>query len=96
VGPYIKTHPYLGCPIYAVSPGHRTDPWHSQLPPLRLRSDAEHIHLILSEPKTHSLSTTLRVIKGESSELLKGKRFSGPRRRNSSHTSTAQVQAGLN
>jgi putative transposase len=34
----------------------------------------EHVHLLLSEPKTHSLSSTLRVIKGESSKLLKGKR----------------------
>src|SRR5882757_2212710 len=32
----------------------------------------EHLHLLLSEPKTHSLSSTLRVIKGESSKLLKG------------------------
>jgi putative transposase len=32
----------------------------------------EHIHLLLSEPKTHSLSSTIRVIKGESSKLLKG------------------------
>src|SRR5258705_12654648 len=32
----------------------------------------EHVHLLLSEPKTHSLSSTLRVIKGESSKLLKG------------------------
>ena len=30
----------------------------------------EHVHLLLSEPK--SLSSTLRVIKGESSKLLKG------------------------
>jgi len=34
----------------------------------------EHLHLLLSEPKTHSLSSTLRVIKGESSKLLKGPR----------------------
>jgi putative transposase len=34
----------------------------------------EHIHLLLSEPKEHSLSSTIRVIKGESSKLLKGKR----------------------
>ena len=34
----------------------------------------EHLHLLLSEPKTNSLSSTLRVIKGESSKLLKGKR----------------------
>ena len=34
----------------------------------------EHIHLLLSEPKNHSLSSTIRVIKGESSKLLKGKR----------------------
>jgi putative transposase len=32
----------------------------------------EHIHLLLDEPKKHSLSSTLRVIKGESSKLLKG------------------------
>ncbi len=32
----------------------------------------EHIHLLLSEPK--NLSSTLRVIKGESSKLLKGSR----------------------
>jgi putative transposase len=34
----------------------------------------EHLHLLLSEPKNHSLSSTIRVIKGESSKLLKGKR----------------------
>ncbi len=34
----------------------------------------EHLHLLLSEPQNHSLSSTLRVIKGESSKLLKGKR----------------------
>ena len=34
----------------------------------------EHLHLLLSEPKNHSLSSTLRVIKGESSKLLKGTR----------------------
>jgi putative transposase len=34
----------------------------------------EHLHLLLSEPKNHSLSSTLRVIKGESSKLLKGNR----------------------
>jgi len=34
----------------------------------------EHLHLLLSEPKTYSLSSTLRVIKGESSKLLKGRR----------------------
>jgi putative transposase len=34
----------------------------------------EHLHLLLSEPKNHSLSSTMRVIKGESSKLLKGKR----------------------
>jgi putative transposase len=34
----------------------------------------EHLHLLLSEPKTYSLSSTLRVIKGESSKLLKGTR----------------------
>ena len=34
----------------------------------------EHIHLLLSEPKNHSLSSTIRVIKGESSKLLRGKR----------------------
>jgi putative transposase len=32
----------------------------------------EHVHLLLSEPK--NLSSTLRVIKGESSKLLKGSR----------------------
>ena len=32
----------------------------------------EHLHLLLSEPK--NLSSTLRVIKGESSKLLKGSR----------------------
>jgi REP element-mobilizing transposase RayT len=34
----------------------------------------EHVHLLLSEPKKHSLSSTLRVIKGESSKILKGPR----------------------
>jgi putative transposase len=34
----------------------------------------EHIHLLLSEPNAHPLSSTIRVIKGESSKLLKGKR----------------------
>ncbi|MGD0445875.1 MAG: transposase [Edaphobacter sp.] len=34
----------------------------------------EHLHLLLSESKNHSLSSTIRVIKGESSKRLKGKR----------------------
>src|SRR5216683_3058387 len=38
----------------------------------------EHVHLLTSEPQTHSqphtLSSFLRVIKGESSKLLKGSR----------------------
>ena len=32
----------------------------------------EHVHLLLSEPEAHSLSSTLRVLKGQSSKLLKG------------------------
>jgi putative transposase len=34
----------------------------------------EHVHLLTSEPKTRTLSSFLRVIKGESSKLLKGDR----------------------
>lgn len=34
----------------------------------------EHVHLLLSEPKLHSLATTLSVVKGETSKLLKGDR----------------------
>src|ERR1035437_2761358 len=34
----------------------------------------EHVHLLLGEPKIHSLSTTLSVLKGETSKLLKGDR----------------------
>jgi putative transposase len=34
----------------------------------------EHVHLLLSEPKVHSLDTTLSVLKGETSKLLKGDR----------------------
>jgi putative transposase len=34
----------------------------------------EHVHLLLSEPKVHSLDTTLSVLKGETSKLLKGER----------------------
>jgi len=32
----------------------------------------EHVHLLLSEPQKHSLSTTLNVLKAETSKLLKG------------------------
>ena len=32
----------------------------------------EHVHLLLGEPKTHSLATTLSVLKGETSKRLKG------------------------
>ncbi|MBB5316919.1 transposase [Tunturibacter empetritectus] len=32
----------------------------------------EHVHLLLSEPERHQLSSTIRVLKGESSKLLKG------------------------
>ena len=34
----------------------------------------EHVHLLLTEPKIHSLSTTISVLKGETSKLLKGTR----------------------
>ena len=34
----------------------------------------EHVHLLISEPKTHSLSTTLSVLKRETSTALKGNR----------------------
>jgi putative transposase len=34
----------------------------------------EHVHLLLSEPAKHTLASALRVIKGESSKLLKGSR----------------------
>jgi putative transposase len=34
----------------------------------------EHVHLLTSEPETRTLSSFLRVIKGESSKLLKGTR----------------------
>ena len=34
----------------------------------------EHVHLLLSEPRRHSLATTLSVLKGETSKLLKGDR----------------------
>ena len=34
----------------------------------------EHVHLLLSEPKLHTLATTLSVLKGETSKLLKGDR----------------------
>jgi putative transposase len=34
----------------------------------------EHVHLLLNEPHAYPLSSTLRVIKGESSKLLKGSR----------------------
>lgn len=34
----------------------------------------EHVHLLLSEPKLHPLATTLSVLKGETSKLLKGNR----------------------
>ena len=34
----------------------------------------EHVHFLLSEPKSHPLSSTMRVIKGESSKLLKENR----------------------
>jgi putative transposase len=33
-----------------------------------------HVHLLLSEPKLHSLATILSVLKGETSKLLKGDR----------------------
>jgi len=31
----------------------------------------DHVHLLMSEPKTHSLATTLSVLKGETSRQLK-------------------------
>jgi putative transposase len=34
----------------------------------------EHVHLLLSEPKDHPLSTTLSVLKRDTSKSLKGKR----------------------
>lgn len=34
----------------------------------------EHVHLLVSEPEDHTLSSTLRVLKGQSSKLLKGSR----------------------
>ncbi|HEU5340306.1 REP-associated tyrosine transposase [Edaphobacter sp.] len=34
----------------------------------------EHVHLLLTEPKVQSLATTLSVLKGETSKILKGKR----------------------
>ena len=34
----------------------------------------EHVHLLLSEPENHPLKTTLNVLKGETSKLLKGDR----------------------
>jgi len=34
----------------------------------------EHVHLLTSEPQTNSLASFLRVVKGESSKLLKGTR----------------------
>jgi putative transposase len=34
----------------------------------------EHVHLLTSEPETRTLSSFLRVVKGESSKLLKGTR----------------------
>ena len=34
----------------------------------------EHVHLLLTEPKRHNLATTLSVLKGETSKLLKGER----------------------
>ena len=34
----------------------------------------EHVHVLVSEPKQHSLSTTLNVLKGETSKRLKGTR----------------------
>jgi putative transposase len=34
----------------------------------------EHVHLLLSEPKRRSLGTTISVLKGETSKLLKGAR----------------------
>jgi putative transposase len=34
----------------------------------------EHVHLLLTEPKLHPIATTLSVLKGETSKLLKGER----------------------
>src|ERR1700722_11536544 len=34
----------------------------------------EHVHLLLTEPTPHTLSSTIRVLKGEASKLLKGNR----------------------
>jgi putative transposase len=34
----------------------------------------EHVHLLLTEPRLQSLATTLSVLKGETSKLLKGSR----------------------
>ena len=34
----------------------------------------EHVHLLVSEPETGSLDSTLRVLKGETSKRLKGER----------------------
>jgi putative transposase len=35
----------------------------------------EHVHLLLTEPKLQPLATTLSVLKGETSKLLKGDRL---------------------
>jgi putative transposase len=32
----------------------------------------EHVHLLMTEPKTGTVATTLRVLKGETSKLLRG------------------------
>jgi putative transposase len=32
----------------------------------------EHVHLLINEPEKETLATSLRVLKGESSKLLKG------------------------
>jgi putative transposase len=34
----------------------------------------EHVHLLVSEPKLHSLAVTLNVLKHETSQRLKGSR----------------------
>ena len=34
----------------------------------------EHVHLLVSEPQSEQLHNTLRVLKGQTSKLLKGKR----------------------
>ena len=41
----------------------------------------EHVHLLMTEPKTGTVSSTLRVLKGETSKLLRGtsKHFWQPR-----------------